>query len=37
MCEFIDGEPLAQIQPGDTVVVRLSENKIRLSLIRDAS
>jgi hypothetical protein len=37
MCEFIDGEPLAQIRPGDTVVVRLSENKIRLSLIRDAS
>ena len=35
LCEFIDAAPLDQIRSGDTVVVRLSENKIRLSLIRD--
>lgn len=35
LCEFIDGGPLEQVEPGDTVVVRLSENKIRLSLIRE--
>jgi hypothetical protein len=35
ICEFIDAEPLRQIRPGDTVVVRLSEDKIRLSLIRE--
>jgi hypothetical protein len=35
LCEFIDAAPLAQIRSGDTVVVRLSENKIRLSLIRE--
>ncbi|CAN5817181.1 hypothetical protein BH23GEM6_BH23GEM6_08320 [soil metagenome] len=35
LCEFIAAEPLDQIRPGDTVVVRLSEHKIRLSLIRE--
>ena len=35
VCEFIDAEPLAMVRPGDTVVVRMSEDKIRLSLIRE--
>ncbi len=35
VCEFIDAEPLGQIRSGDTLVVGLSENKIRLSLIRE--
>jgi hypothetical protein len=34
-CEFIDAGPLAQVRPGDTLVVTLSEQKMRLSLIRD--
>ncbi|HEX8903314.1 MAG TPA: DUF3085 domain-containing protein [Longimicrobiaceae bacterium] len=33
-CEFIDAAPLAQLRDGDTLVVTLSEQKIRLSLIR---
>jgi hypothetical protein len=33
-CEFVDAGPLAQVQAGDTLVVTLSENKIRLSLLR---
>ena len=33
-CEFIDAGPLTQVQPGDTLVVTLSERKIRLSLVR---
>jgi hypothetical protein len=35
VCEFIDAEPLRQMRSGDTLVVGLSEHKIRLSLIRD--
>jgi hypothetical protein len=34
VCEFIDAAPLAQLRPGDTLVLTLSEQKIRLSLIR---
>jgi hypothetical protein len=33
MCEFIDAAPLAQLRPGDTLVLTLGE-KIRLSLLR---
>ena len=36
ICEFIDATPLEQIEPGDTVVVTLTENKIRLSLVRSS-
>ncbi|HSU14918.1 hypothetical protein [Longimicrobium sp.] len=34
ICEFVDAGPLAQLRPGDTLVVTLSEAKMRLSLIR---
>lgn len=34
MCEFIDAETLRQLRPGDVLVVTLSEQKIRLSLLR---
>ena len=34
VCEFIDAGPLAQLRAGDTLVVNLSEQKIRLSLVR---
>jgi len=34
MCEFVDAGPLQQLRPDDTLVVTLSEQKIRLSLIR---
>lgn len=34
VCEFIDAAPLEQLQPSDTLVVTLSEQKIRLSLTR---
>lgn len=34
MCEFVDAATLAQLRAGDTLVVTLSEQKIRLSLIR---
>lgn len=33
-CEFVDAATLAQLRAGDTLVVTLSEQKIRLSLIR---
>jgi hypothetical protein len=33
-CEFIDARTLEQLRPEDTLVVTLSERKIRLSLIR---
>lgn len=33
-CEFVDAAPLQQLRPDDTLVVTLSEEKIRLSLIR---
>jgi hypothetical protein len=36
VCEFIDGAQLAPVQAGDTLVVTLSEEKIRLSLVRQA-
>jgi hypothetical protein len=34
MCEFVDAAMLEQLRAGDTLVVTLSEQKIRLSLIR---
>jgi hypothetical protein len=34
MCEFIDAGPLAQLRPGDTLVLTLGDEKIRLSLMR---
>jgi hypothetical protein len=34
-CEFIDAGPLAQVRAGDTLVVTLLEQKVRLSLLRD--
>ncbi len=34
-CEFIDAAPLEQVRPEDTLVVTLSERKIRLSLVRN--
>lgn len=34
ICEFLDAKTLEQVQPGDTLVVTLSERKVRLSLIR---
>lgn len=34
-CEFIDGATLEPVQDGDTLVVTVSENKIRLSLVRN--
>lgn len=34
VCEFIDAAPLEQVRPDDTLVVTLSEQKVRLSLIR---
>jgi hypothetical protein len=36
MCEFIDGLPLRQLQPSDTLVVTVGEAKIGLSLLRDS-
>jgi hypothetical protein len=34
MCEFIDAAPLAQLRPGDTLVLTVGDAKIRVSLIR---
>jgi hypothetical protein len=34
VCEFIDGATLQPLQAGDTLVVTLAENKLRLSLVR---
>jgi hypothetical protein len=34
VCEFIEGAQLEQLLPGDTLVVTVGEQKIRLSLIR---
>lgn len=34
VCEFLDAGPLEQVRDGDTLVVTLSERKVRLSLIR---
>lgn len=33
-CEFIGAESLGKLQPGDTLVITLSDQKMRLSLIR---
>jgi hypothetical protein len=35
-CEFIDATPLQQLRPEDTLVITASEDKLRLSLIREA-
>jgi hypothetical protein len=35
MCEFIDAGPLVQVRAGDTLVVTLADEKMRLSLLRD--
>ncbi|HEX2093851.1 MAG TPA: DUF3085 domain-containing protein [Longimicrobiaceae bacterium] len=32
-CEFLDAAQLERVGPGDTLVVRLTENKVRLSLL----
>lgn len=34
ICEFIDAAPLEALRPEDTLVVTLSEERVRLSLIR---
>lgn len=34
LCEFIDAAPLRQLLPDDTLVLTVSERKIRLSLVR---
>lgn len=34
VCEFIDGTALNQLLPGDTLVVTVSNEKIKLSLMR---
>jgi hypothetical protein len=34
MCEFVDAATLEQLRAGDTLVVTLNEQKMRLSLIR---
>jgi hypothetical protein len=34
VCEFIDAAPLAQLRDGDTLVLTLNEEKIRMSLLR---
>lgn len=33
-CEFIDATPLQQLRPEDTLVITASEEKLKLSLIR---
>jgi hypothetical protein len=35
ICEFIDAGPLDQLRDGDTLVVTLSDERVRLSLLRD--
>lgn len=35
MCEFIDAGALQQLRDGDVLVVTLSDDKVRLSLLRD--
>lgn len=35
ICEFIAADPLRQLRPTDTLVVTLSEAKLRLSLLRE--
>jgi hypothetical protein len=36
ICEFIDAAPLQQLRPDDTLLVKLSEQRIGLALIRDS-
>ena len=36
VCEFIDADTLAPLQPGDTLVVTASEQRLRLSIVRPA-
>lgn len=36
ICEFIAADPLEQLRPDDTLVVTVSEQKMRLSILRDA-
>lgn len=36
ICEFIDAAPLQQLRPGDTLVVKLSEQRIGLALVRES-
>lgn len=36
MCEFIDAAPLAQLRPGDVLVLTVGDDKIRVSLLREA-
>lgn len=36
VCEFIDAAPLRQLRSGDTLVVKLSEQRIGLALVRDS-
>ena len=33
-CEFIDADTLSPLQPGDTLVVTASEQRLRLSIVR---
>lgn len=35
-CEFIDGGSLKQLLPDDTLVITLSEQKVRLSILRQS-
>ena len=35
-CEFIDADTLSPLQPGDTLVVTASEQRLRLSIVRPA-
>ena len=35
ICEFIDAAPLRQLRPDDTLVLTVSGEKIRLSLVRE--
>ena len=34
VCEFVDAAPLEQLRPDDTLVITVSEEKLRLSLVR---
>ena len=36
VCEFIDADTLSPLQPGDTLVVTASEQRLRLSIARPA-
>ena len=36
VCEFIEADTLSPLQPGDTLVVTASEQRLRLSIVRPA-